>query len=43
MYKIEISQYKKILIIEKVMPKNIKEHFVKSGVIGFFFQKILSL
>jgi len=30
MYKIEISKYKKVLIIiKKVMSKNIKEQFVK--------------
>jgi len=33
---IKISKYKKVLIIiEKIMPKNIKEQFVKSAIISF--------
>jgi len=33
---IKILKYKKVLIIiEKIMPKNIKEQFVKSAIISF--------
>ena len=41
MYRIEISKYKKILIIiEKVMPINTKEQFVKSAIVSFFLNYI---